>query len=107
MPGESTPNYETRGNSILFNRTGRNVMVDLFDQTGDEECVYNRWWGNTHSAELQPLGVEFGFPSPYYPACTADGPDGKGPRAGSPPPNAMPRVASEQPQPRGRGLSGR
>ncbi len=62
-------------NQILHNRTGGNLMVDLYDQSGeDPPCSTNRWWGNTYSAELQPLGIEFGCPSPYEPACTSAGP---------------------------------
>jgi parallel beta-helix repeat protein len=67
--------YESRNNEILHNRTGGNLMVDLLDQSGEEPpCSTNRWWDNTYSDEVQPLGVEFGFPAPYYPDCTAAGP---------------------------------
>lgn len=62
--------YDATRNSILHNQTGGNLMVDLFDQNAGDECDANRWLGNTHSAELQPLGIEFGFPAPYYPPCT-------------------------------------
>ena len=66
---------ESRDNGISHNKTGGNLMVDLLDQSGeDPPCSTNRWWDNTYSDEVQPLGVVFGFPAPYYPDCTAAGP---------------------------------
>ena len=67
--------YQSRNNEILHNKTGGNLMVDLFDQSGEHpQCSSNRWWDNTYSDEVQPLGLLFGFPAPYDPECTAAGP---------------------------------
>lgn len=67
--------FNALNNEILHNRTGGNLMVDLVDQSGeDPPCATNRWWDNTHSAEVKPLGIEFGLTNPYEPACTAAGP---------------------------------
>lgn len=83
--------YEATSNSIIGNRTDGNLMVDLLDQN-DDNCADNRWWRNTYSAELGPLGVEFGFPAPYYPDCTAAGPPHQ-PTRPRPAPTAMPHRA--------------
>lgn len=75
------------GNSVIRNTSRRNLILDAEDRSAstDEDgndvgCFGNRWWDNTYSASVQPLGAELGATVPYFPDCTADGPNGAGPR---------------------------
>ncbi len=75
-------------NSITYNSTGYNFILDLFDMSGpgwvpeDQYCADNVWWGNTWGP-LQPKAEEWGFTAAYYPECAAAGGSGPNPPVNS------------------------
>lgn len=95
------------GNSIVGNRTAGNLLFDLVDQSGGQDCIDNRWRDNTYSAQVQPLGIEYGLTSSILPPCIADGPSAAGAEAQKSSvssPDGLTGITPVQGRPRSQGL---